>query len=158
MTAYLTHPAIAEFKVKFPELNLVDDLLHKVILIKRWSLELRRVNSNHIVNSYAGIECRLIVHSFEPKLDIELDLKQYPTGSINLHNDNEIKDAIYTCRDWYIKEGKTKVVFLGGGRKPNKPKFKGKKKFLYRKAAALAAAKNFSTGNDFIDNGKENRK
>lgn len=63
--AYFTAAAISEYNSKFPQVNVLD-LEGKVIVITKWSLELRRVNSDEVFTSYAGVECRLIVHSFKP--------------------------------------------------------------------------------------------
>ena len=147
--AYFTQAAITEYQSKFPQVN-VQDLDGKVIVITKWSLELRRVNSVEVFTSYAGVECRLIVHSFKPQLKESLHPTRYPT---NLYRDDEFKTAIQafrhaqviaaskkaemapivggkgtvnqgvlanSCGEWQFKEGSTKVVSLGG-----KPAVKG---------------------------------
>ena len=63
--AYFTQAAISEYNSKFSSMNLLD-LESKVIVITKWSLELRKVNSQEVFTSYEGVECRLIVHSFKP--------------------------------------------------------------------------------------------
>ena len=73
------------------------DLDGKVIVITKWSLELRKVNSVECFSSYAGVECRLIVHSFKPQLQLKSSLHptRYPT---NLYRDDEFKTSIQAFR------------------------------------------------------------
>jgi len=147
--AYFTQAALSEYKSKFSSVDVLD-LEAKVIVITKWSLELRKVNSAEVFTSYAGLECRLIVHSFKPQLkDAGLHPTRYPT---NLYRDDEFKTTIQafrhgqvvavagkkgdsapaigsgkgnvgqgvlanSCGDWSFKEGNTKTVALGGGKK-----------------------------------------
>merc|ERR1712183_56452 len=111
--------------------------------------ELRKVNSAEVFTSYAGCECRLIVHSFKPQLKENLHPTRHPS---NLYRDDEFKTTIQqfrhaqvvaaaskggagcpaigsgkgnvsqgvlsnSCGDWSFKEGNTKTVSLGGGKK-----------------------------------------
>ena len=92
--AYFTQGAITEYKSKFPQVN-INDLEGKVIVITKWSLELRRVNSTEVFTSYNGVECRLIVHSFKPQLKESLHPTRYPT---NLYRDDEFKTTIQAFR------------------------------------------------------------
>lgn len=92
--AYFTQAAITEYQSKFPQVNVLD-LEGKVIVITKWTLELRRVNSTEVFTSYAGVECRLIVHSFKPQLKESLHPTRYPT---NLYRDGEFKTAIQAFR------------------------------------------------------------
>lgn len=174
--AYFTQAAMTEYQSKFPQVN-VQDLENKVIVITKWSLELKRCNSAEVFTSYNGVECRLIVHSFKPQLKESLHPTRYPT---NLYRDDEFKTVIQAwghsqvqaacggkkgsmapvngggsvgqgvvggCAEWSIKEGNTKVVSLGGGKKAaaasGAAKVKGKKPAA-KKAAAKAAAKGSS--------------
>lgn len=146
--AYFTQSAITEYNSKFPQVNVLD-LDGKVIVITKWSLELRKVNSQEVFTSYANVECRLIVHSFKPQLKETLHPTRYPT---NLYRDDEFKTTIQAFRhsqvlaasaaksssmaplfggkgnvgqginagavgEWSFKEGNTKTVSLGGGKK-----------------------------------------
>lgn len=130
--AYFTQGALDEFKKKNPSRQL-GDLTEKVMLITKWSLELKRVDSDQVFTSYYGLEVRLIVHAFQPRLDEELHPARYP---INLYRDDEFKTAIQHFRhrsiqqslascsadaskpvvegkdDWHFKEGSTKVALL----------------------------------------------
>jgi hypothetical protein len=63
--AYFTQHALDEFAKKFPSIKLAD-LTERVVLITHWSLELKKVDSNAVFTSYAGLEVRLIVHGFKP--------------------------------------------------------------------------------------------
>ena len=92
--AYFTAAAISEYQSKFPQVNVLD-LEGKVIVINKWSLELRRVNSADVFTSYAGVECRLIVHSFKPQLKELLHPTRHPT---NLYRDDEFKTTIQAFR------------------------------------------------------------
>lgn len=67
VVAYFTKSAISEFKSKNPNINIVD-LAGKVVILNDWSLELHRVNSSEVFNSYANLEARLIVHGFKTNL------------------------------------------------------------------------------------------
>jgi|Transcript_11467 hypothetical protein len=176
--AYFTQAAITEYQSKFPQVNVLD-LENKVIVITKWSLELRRVNSTEVFTSYAGVECRLIVHSFKPQLKESLHPTRHPT---NLYRDDEFKTTIQafrhgqvvaaaaskkvemapitggkgqvsqgilanSCGQWQFKEGNTKVVSLGGGKKASQGaasavKSKGGKKVTKKvaKASGKAAA------------------
>jgi len=69
----------------------LQDLNEKVILITKWSLELKKVNSNDVFTSYAGLEVRLIVREFKPQLGIALHPTRWPT---NLYRDDEFKTII----------------------------------------------------------------
>lgn len=178
--AYFTSAAIADYQSKFPQVNVLD-LEGKVIVITKWSLELRRVNSAEVFTSYSGVECRLVVHSFKPQLKESLHPTRYPT---NLYRDDEFKTTIQafrhqqvcaaaaskkvemapitggkgqvsqgvltnSCGEWQFKEGSTKVVTLGGGKKPKTAdaagaagaKVKGGKKPSAKKSTAKAAGK-----------------
>ena len=88
--AYFTPDAMEEYKSKFPQVN-IQDLEGKVIVITNWSLELRKVNSVEVFTSYAGIECRLIIHSFKPQLKESLHPTRHPA---NLYRDDGIKTTI----------------------------------------------------------------
>ena len=92
--AYFTQAAITDYKSKFPQVNVLD-LEGKVIVITKWSLELRRVNSNDVFTSYNGVECRLIVHNFRPQLKESLHPTRCPT---NLYRDDEFKTTIQAFR------------------------------------------------------------
>lgn len=141
--AYFTQAALDEYKKKFANVELTD-LNEKVILISNWSLELKRVDSNAVFTSYAGVEVRLVIHSFKPQLTEALHPTRWPT---NLYRDDEFKTTIQHFRhrsiqsslaghkseeqplhgkgenivagkdDWHFKEGATKVVALGGAAK-----------------------------------------
>jgi len=143
--AYFTRAALDEFEKKFANVK-VADLQEKVILISNWSLELKKVDSNAVFTSYAGLEVRLIVHSFKPQLGESLHPTRWPS---NLYRDDEFKTCIQAFRhksvqdacskvtaadtplasknvadnivagkdDWMFKEGHTAVVTLGGGKK-----------------------------------------
>merc|ERR1711990_1098151 len=146
--AYFTQAALNEYNSKFSSTNILD-LETKVIVITKWSLELRKVNSAEVFTSYNGLECRLIVHSFKPQLKENLHPTRHPQ---NLYRDDEFKTVIQSvrhsqvvsaagkgagnmpaigsskgnvsqgilnnsCGDWNIKEGNTKTVSLGGGKK-----------------------------------------
>jgi hypothetical protein len=92
--AYFTKPALDDFDKKFPNVK-VNDLSEKVILITNWSLELKKVDSNAVFTSYAGLEVRLIVHSFKPQLGETLKPTRWPT---NLYRDDEFKTTIQLLR------------------------------------------------------------
>jgi hypothetical protein len=135
--AYFTKAALDEHAKKFPNVK-VADLAEKVILINNWSLELKRVDSNAVFTSYAGVEVRLVVHSFKPQLNESLHPTRQPT---NLYRDDEFKTTIQAMRhkavvaacaklpasegrmvagkanDWSFKEGNTAVVAVGGSKK-----------------------------------------
>lgn len=114
--AYFTQPAINEYNSKFPNVK-VADLGNKVIVITKWSLELVKVNSTDVFTSYAGVECRLIVHSFKPQLKESLHPTRYPT---NLYRDDEFKTTIQAFRHQQVvaAAAKTKndmAPISGGG-------------------------------------------
>lgn len=96
--AYFTPGALAEFKQKFSQISL-EELETKVIVITKWSLELRKAD-NSVFTSYAGLECRLIVHSFKPLLKEKLHPTRFPT---NLYRDDEFKTTIQHFRHSQIK-------------------------------------------------------
>ena len=153
--AYFTKAALDEFERRFSNVK-VQDLNEKVILINNWTLELKKVDSNAVFTSYAGLEVRLIVHSFKPQLGESIHPTRWPT---NLYRDDEFKTTIQAMRhkavqesvaklpapelasaqnvvsskgdDWNFKEGNTAVVALGGKvvkkAQPAAPKVTGKK-------------------------------
>ena len=88
--AYFTQAALDTYKKNFPSIGL-NDLLEKVILISSWSLELKRVDSNAVFTSYAGLEVRLIIHAFKPNMTEALHPTRWPT---NLYRDDEFKTTI----------------------------------------------------------------
>ena len=109
----------------------------------------RKVDSNQVWTSYAGLEVRLIVHEFKPEMSGSVSLPRHPS---NLYRDDEFKTTIQnfrhtqvvaaaakggsgapaigsgkgnvsqgvlnnSCGEWSFKEGNTKTISLGGGRK-----------------------------------------
>ena len=189
--AYFTQAAITEYQSKFPQVNVLD-LDGKVIVITKWTLELRRVNSAEVFTSYAGVECRLIVHSFKPQLKESLHPTRYPT---NLYRDDEFKTTIQafrhaqvcaaaaskkvemapltggkgqvsqgimanSCGEWQIKEGNTKVVQLGGGKKkePTAQAVKSTGKKVVPKKAAKASTKKTKAVDALMSGGKKSGK
>ena len=42
------------------------DLQDKVVVLKNWTLELKKVDSAEVFTSYNNLEVRLVVHSFKP--------------------------------------------------------------------------------------------
>ena len=104
--AYFTKEAVAEFKSKFGNVNIVD-LHDKVIVLNSWSLEMRRVNSADTFTSYGNLEIRLIVHSFKANLNERLNPTRYP---INLFRDDELKTQIQQFRHNAIQAALTKTV------------------------------------------------
>jgi len=70
-------------------------------LITQWSLELKKVDSNAVFTSYAGLEVRLIVHGFKPQMGEALHPTRWPT---NLYRDGEFKTTVQYFRYLSIKE------------------------------------------------------
>lgn len=186
--AYFTQAALSEYNSKFSSTNILD-LEGKVVVITKWSLELRKVNSAEVFTSYGGLECRLIVHSFKPQLKENLHPTRHPS---NLYRDDEFKTTIQnfrhtqvvaaaakggsgapaigsgkgnvsqgvlnnSCGEWSFKEGNTKTISLGGGRKKSagdaKVSVKGGKKIVKKVVkgkgnalAALGSGKGSKTG------------
>lgn len=114
--AYFTPAAASEFKSKFSNTDW-NDLETKVIVITKWSLELRKVDSASVFTSYAGLECRLIVHSFKPLLKEKLHPIRYPT---NLYRDDEFKTTIQAFRHSQLRATAdaraTSMAPIGGGK------------------------------------------
>merc|ERR1712166_164664 len=92
--AYFTPEAAVNFNSKFASVS-VDSLAGKVILVTKWDLELRRVDSNQVWTSYAGLEVRLIVKEFKPVMNDNGALPRHPT---NLYRDDEFKTTIQHYR------------------------------------------------------------
>merc|ERR1712166_716104 len=92
--AYFTPEAAVNFNSKFASVS-VDSLAGKVILVTKWDLELRRVDSNQVWTSYAGLEVRLIVKEFKPVMNDNGALPRHPT---NLYRDDEFKTTIQQYR------------------------------------------------------------
>lgn len=103
--AYFTKAALDEYEKKFANVK-VQDLQEKVILINKWSLELKRVDSNAVFTSYAGLEVRLIVQSFKPQLGESLHPTRWPT---NLYRDDEFKTTIQALRHKSVQEAAAKL-------------------------------------------------
>jgi hypothetical protein len=91
---YFTKEALAEFKSKFANVNITD-LHDRVIVLDKWTLEMKKVNSAEVFTSYANLEIRLIVQSFKPNLNERLNPTRYP---INLFRDDEMKTIIQHFR------------------------------------------------------------
>ena len=91
---YFTEAAVKEFRDKHPSINITD-LENNVILITNWSLEMRRVDSSAVFTSYAGLEVRLIVHSFKPNLNEKIVPTRHP---VNIYRDDEMKTVIQHFR------------------------------------------------------------
>jgi len=104
--AYFTKEAVAEFKSKFGNVNIVE-LHDKVIVLNNWSLEMRRVNSAEVFTSYGNLEIRLIVHSFKANLNEKLNPVRYP---INLFRDDELKTQIQQFRHAALQAALAKNV------------------------------------------------
>jgi len=113
--AYFTQAAVNEYNSKFPNVKIAD-LDKKVIVITKWSLELIKVNSADVFTSYAGVECRLIVHSFKPQLKESLHPTRYPT---NLYRDDEFKTTIQAFRHQQVvaaaSKSKNDMAPISGG-------------------------------------------
>jgi hypothetical protein len=92
--AYFTANAVAEFRAKFPNVA-VEQLAGKVCVLSKWSLEMRKVDSNQVWTSYAGLEVRLIVHQFKPEMSGSVSLPRHPS---NLYRDDEFKTTIQAFR------------------------------------------------------------
>jgi Telomere-binding protein beta subunit (TEBP beta) len=92
--AYFTKEAVSEFKSKFANVDIID-LDEKVIVLEKWSLEMKKVNSAEVFTSYANLEVRLIVHAFKPQLQEKLNPTRFP---INLFRDDEMKTTIQHFR------------------------------------------------------------
>jgi len=92
--AYFTPEAAVNFNSKFASVS-VDSLAGKVILVNKWDLELRRVDSNQVWTSYAGLEVRLIVKEFKPMMNDQGAVPRHPT---NLYRDDEFKTTIQQYR------------------------------------------------------------
>jgi hypothetical protein len=110
--AYFTSAALTEFKQKFSQITL-EELETKVIVITKWNLELRKASE---FTSYAGLECRLIVHSFKPLLKEKLHPTRFPT---NLYRDDEFKTTIQHFRHNQLKAAAEKsagMAPLSGGK------------------------------------------
>jgi len=103
--AYFTKAALEEFEKKFSNVK-VQDLQEKVILISNWSLELKKVDSNAVFTSYAGLEVRLIVHSFKPQLGDSLHPTRWPT---NIYRDDEFKTTIQHMRHRAVQASVAKL-------------------------------------------------
>jgi len=103
--AYFTQAALDDFEKKFPSVK-VQDLHSKVILITNWSLELKKVDSNAVFTSYAGLEVRLIVNSFKPQLGEAIHPVRWPT---NLYRDDEFKTTIQHFRHKSIQASLEKL-------------------------------------------------
>ena len=114
--AYFTQGALNDYNSKFPSMNILD-LEGKVIVITKWTLELRRVNSQEVFTSYAGVECRLIVHAFKPQLKEQLHPTRFPT---NLYRDDEFKTTIQALRHRQVTESagakSTGMASMTGGK------------------------------------------
>jgi hypothetical protein len=65
---YFTPEAVAQYRSKYPNL-VVEALKGEVLLISKWSLEMRKVDSENVWTSYANLEVRLIVYEFKPMLN-----------------------------------------------------------------------------------------
>jgi hypothetical protein len=104
--AYFTRAALDEFEKKFPNVK-VQDLQEKVVLINNWTLELKKVDSNAVFTSYAGLEVRLVVHSFKPQLSEKLHPTRWPT---NLYRDDEFKTTIQALRHNAVVDAANKVA------------------------------------------------
>ena len=111
--AYFTPAALSEFKEKFSNVS-ISDLEAKVILVTNWSLELKRSDA---FTSYAGLEVRLIVHSFKPQLQEQLHPVRWPT---NLYRDDEFKTTIQAFRHAQVQasvaKNSTDLAPLSGGK------------------------------------------
>jgi hypothetical protein len=88
--AYFTKGAVDQLRKSTPNINIVD-LEGKVIVINKWQLEIKRVNSAEVFTSYANLEIRLIVNEFSVKAGEKVATARYP---INLFRDDEMKTTI----------------------------------------------------------------
>lgn len=149
--AYFTQAAINEYNSKFPNVKVMD-LDKKVIVITKWSLELVKVNSSEVFTSYAGVECRLIVHSFKPQLKESLHPTRYPT---NLYRDDEFKTTIQAFRHQQVvaaaSKSKVDMAPISGGGNVTQGVLKnscGEWKFTEgnTKVVALSAGKKKASG------------
>lgn len=101
---YFTDAAIKSFKSKHSNINIVD-LAEKVIVLSKWSLEMKKVNSAEVFTSYANIEARLVVHEFSAKLQEKLAPVRFP---INLFRDDEMKTIVQHYRHQCVQDALNK--------------------------------------------------
>ena len=90
VNCYFTNDAEKEFRNKFSNQNMVD-LHDKVIVLNKWHLEMRKVNSAEVFTSYLNLEVRMVVSSFKVMLQEKINKVRYP---INLFRDDEMKTII----------------------------------------------------------------
>lgn len=91
--AYFTADAIKEFRKNYSSMK-VTDLNDKIVTLNTWSLELIKVNSNSNFTSYADIEVRLVVNSFQ----VNKDGKYQARYQTNLFRDDDIKTLLLKYR------------------------------------------------------------
>ncbi len=64
VNCYFTPEAEKEFRSKFSNQNITD-LAQKVIILNKWHLEIKKVNSAEVFTSYHNLEVRMVVQSFK---------------------------------------------------------------------------------------------
>ena len=102
VACYFTKKAVDDFKSKYSNVNITD-LKSRVIHITDWTLEMNKVNSADVFTSYGGLEVRLIVKSFQTRLNDKdnVILSRHP---VNLFRDDEIKTLIQNYTHKCIKK------------------------------------------------------
>lgn len=84
-----TEGAIRDFRKKSK--SKLWDLKDKIILIDKWSMDMREVKSTENFTSYQNVEVRFIIHSFKSKLEDKVNIGKQ---SMNLFRDDELKTLI----------------------------------------------------------------
>ncbi len=90
VNCHFTPEAEKDFRSKFSSAHIVD-LADKVIVLNKWHLEMKKVNSSEVFNSYHNLEVRLVVGQFKLQMQEKITLNRYPT---NLFRDDEMKSVI----------------------------------------------------------------
>jgi len=92
--AYFTRAATDAFRKATPNISITG-LQDKIIIINKWHLEMKRVNSAETFTSYNNLEIRLVVGEFSAKISEKISNVRFP---INLFRDDEMKTAIQAYR------------------------------------------------------------
>lgn len=85
---YFSEEAVQEHRNNTKTHKIID-LQDFIVVLNRWSIEMAPVDSTKVFTSYAGVEVRLIAHSFKLKSDTKVDLdRKYPQ---NIFRDDHIR-------------------------------------------------------------------
>ena len=112
--AIFTKDAINEFRKLYTPKHSFSQLRDKMIMISKWSLKIKQVESNKYYTSYQNLTVQLIVEHFKPQ-SYEKPMPKQILQTICLFRDPEVQVMIRHRRHQVMKDVLAKHCYYHGG-------------------------------------------